>query len=352
MPGAPIEDTEPLPAFATLITLTATAAVLPHRPALGGAARAARLLFRPAHHRAVRRRVRPGQAQPTPPPAPSSWRCRSARPFIVYALIINLMVGIANKLTPQIPVYFISAARGPRRRLLPALLHDRRVAAPLHDGLHGLAGEGVRGDERASPQDPPHPRRAAAALPHRGMEARRSRAHAASGWRPPSRSVIRALNEDDALQGLFIDAMARRLRSLGEEASRVGQEQAMPSRARLLEHGARKVCAERLARAARPRRSRGRPTRRSFSTSSSASSARPHKPPARLPGDSDSVTPGSAPGSTIPLAPAPAVGWIPGTSPGMTARPWPSPLLPISSLAWRLPRSPTNIAPRSRSCSA
>ena len=29
-------------------------------------------------------------------------------PFIVYTLIINLMVGIANKLTPQIPVYFIS----------------------------------------------------------------------------------------------------------------------------------------------------------------------------------------------------------------------------------------------------
>jgi len=29
-------------------------------------------------------------------------------PFIVYALIINLMVGIANKMVPQIPVYFIS----------------------------------------------------------------------------------------------------------------------------------------------------------------------------------------------------------------------------------------------------
>ena len=29
-------------------------------------------------------------------------------PFIVYTVIINLMVGIANKLMPQIPVYFIS----------------------------------------------------------------------------------------------------------------------------------------------------------------------------------------------------------------------------------------------------
>ena len=58
--------------------------------------------------------------------------------------------------------------------------------------------------------------------------------------------VIRALNEDDALQGLFIDAMARRLRSLSEEASRVGQDRDTQS-ARLLEHGARKICAERLA---------------------------------------------------------------------------------------------------------
>ena len=63
------------------------------------------------------------------------------------------------------------------------------------------------------------------------------------------REVIGALNEDDALQGLFIDAMARRLRCLGEEASRVGQQRDEQS-ARLLEHGARKVCAERLAEAA------------------------------------------------------------------------------------------------------
>src|SRR5439155_15252185 len=62
------------------------------------------------------------------------------------------------------------------------------------------------------------------------------------------RGVIGALNEDDALQGLFIDAMARRLRSLAEEASRVGQEKDAQA-ARLLEHAARKICAERLAEA-------------------------------------------------------------------------------------------------------
>ncbi len=29
-------------------------------------------------------------------------------PFIVYALSVNLMVGLANRLVPQIPVYFIA----------------------------------------------------------------------------------------------------------------------------------------------------------------------------------------------------------------------------------------------------
>ena len=29
-------------------------------------------------------------------------------PFIAYALVVNLMVGVLNKLTPQIPIYFIS----------------------------------------------------------------------------------------------------------------------------------------------------------------------------------------------------------------------------------------------------
>src|SRR5262245_46915977 len=61
--------------------------------------------------------------------------------------------------------------------------------------------------------------------------------------------LIRALNEDDALQGLFIDAMARRLRAHGEEASRVETERGAQL-ARLLEHAARKACAERIVEAA------------------------------------------------------------------------------------------------------
>lgn len=58
--------------------------------------------------------------------------------------------------------------------------------------------------------------------------------------------LIRALNEDEALQGLFIDATARRLASIAEEAVRVGEEKTAQEQ-RLLEEAARKVCAERLA---------------------------------------------------------------------------------------------------------
>ncbi|MCJ8309373.1 MAG: flagellar type III secretion system protein FliR [Rhizobiaceae bacterium] len=33
---------------------------------------------------------------------------RLGSPFIAYSLVVNLMIGILNKLTPQIPIYFIS----------------------------------------------------------------------------------------------------------------------------------------------------------------------------------------------------------------------------------------------------
>ena len=34
---------------------------------------------------------------------------RLASPFIVYGLLFNLTIGFINKLTPQMPIYFISA---------------------------------------------------------------------------------------------------------------------------------------------------------------------------------------------------------------------------------------------------
>lgn len=66
-----------------------------------------------------------------------------------------------------------------------------------------------------------------------------------AGLEASQRDLVGALNEDDALQGLFIDALARRLRSLAEEAARVNRE-AEAQAARLTEHAARKLCAERL----------------------------------------------------------------------------------------------------------
>jgi hypothetical protein len=58
--------------------------------------------------------------------------------------------------------------------------------------------------------------------------------------------LIGALNETNALHGLFIDATARRLSSIAEEAERVGRErdgQAL----KLKEHGTRVKMCERLA---------------------------------------------------------------------------------------------------------
>ncbi|WP_371347791.1 flagellar biosynthetic protein FliR [Ancylobacter sp. IITR112] len=33
---------------------------------------------------------------------------RLASPFLIYSVVVNLAVGLINKLTPQIPVYFIA----------------------------------------------------------------------------------------------------------------------------------------------------------------------------------------------------------------------------------------------------
>jgi flagellar biosynthetic protein FliR len=107
LPGAAVEDAEPLPAFATLITLTAT------------------LLFflTDQHWEVLRALLQSYAALPVTEPfaldfslvklteATSSafiLALQISSPFIVYTIIINLMVGIANKLVPQIPIYFIS----------------------------------------------------------------------------------------------------------------------------------------------------------------------------------------------------------------------------------------------------
>ena len=104
MPGTPVEDVEAVPAF---ITLTATL-----------------LFFLTDQHWEVLRAL---LASYSALPVTETFAIelslakltdavtnafilalQISAPFIVYTLIINLMVGIANKLTPQIPVYFIS----------------------------------------------------------------------------------------------------------------------------------------------------------------------------------------------------------------------------------------------------
>jgi hypothetical protein len=58
--------------------------------------------------------------------------------------------------------------------------------------------------------------------------------------------LIGALNDDQALHGLFIDNMARRLRSLSEEAGRIASERDLQSRS-LIEQAGRLRLVERLS---------------------------------------------------------------------------------------------------------
>ena len=62
------------------------------------------------------------------------------------------------------------------------------------------------------------------------------------------RELIAALNDSDALQGLFLDATARRLMSIAREADAVGREERLQI-ARVREHAVRVACAERLSEA-------------------------------------------------------------------------------------------------------
>jgi len=107
MPGAPVEDTEPLPSVGTVITMTATV-----------------LLFLTDQHWEVFRAL---LASYTALPVKAGFSIEAgigqlslalgdafvlslqiSSPFVIYGLIINLLFGLANKLIPQIPVYFIS----------------------------------------------------------------------------------------------------------------------------------------------------------------------------------------------------------------------------------------------------
>lgn len=107
LPGAPIDDAEPMPSINAIIMMVATALVFimdMQWELLRGLV-------------ASYSRIPPGEgvgAQFTlvqiADQISSSFlvALRIASPFIVYSVIVNLAAGITNKLIPQVPVYFIA----------------------------------------------------------------------------------------------------------------------------------------------------------------------------------------------------------------------------------------------------
>jgi flagellar biosynthesis protein FliR len=105
--GVPLEEAESLPAISTLITLVATAL----------------LFLTDLHWEILRGIVASYQTLPVSEGFGAQFSLvqiadslsksfflalRISSPFIVFAIIVNLSVGLTNKLTPQIPVFFIS----------------------------------------------------------------------------------------------------------------------------------------------------------------------------------------------------------------------------------------------------
>ncbi|MBB3017321.1 flagellar biosynthetic protein FliR [Microvirga lupini] len=107
MPGTPIDEAEPLPPISSFIMMTATAVLffsdlhwelyrgivesytrLPIGEGFGARLSLTQLVDQIADAFVLALRI--------------------SSPFIVYSVIVNLAVGLTNKLTPQIPVYFLA----------------------------------------------------------------------------------------------------------------------------------------------------------------------------------------------------------------------------------------------------
>ncbi|MCC7253299.1 flagellar biosynthetic protein FliR [Hyphomicrobium sp.] len=107
-PDSPIEESEPAPAIATLLTLTATVLLF----TLGLHVEVMRALIASYSVMSVTDLYNPqfGLAKVTDAASDSFLLiAQLLAPFLAYSLIINFLFGIMNKLTPVIPVYFISA---------------------------------------------------------------------------------------------------------------------------------------------------------------------------------------------------------------------------------------------------
>ncbi|MBB4002482.1 MAG: flagellar biosynthetic protein FliR [Aurantimonas endophytica] len=105
--GGAIEDNEPAPALVTLVTLTATTMIF----VLNLHAEIARALVASytAMPTAAGFSVRGNLASITDNLDEAFLLClRISSPFLLYGIVVNFAIGLANKLTPTIPVYFIS----------------------------------------------------------------------------------------------------------------------------------------------------------------------------------------------------------------------------------------------------
>ncbi len=105
---APIEEAEPAPALATLLTLTATVLLF----ATGLHLEVMRALVASYSVLSMTDMFNPQFALAKVTDAASDSFILVGQllsPYLVYSLIINFLFGIMNKMTPTIPVYFISA---------------------------------------------------------------------------------------------------------------------------------------------------------------------------------------------------------------------------------------------------
>lgn len=108
MADSPIEENEPAPAIATLLTLTATVLLF----ATGLHVEVMRALVASYSVLTVTDLYNPqfGLAKVTDSASDSFIIiAQLLGPFLAYSLILNFLFGILNKMTPMIPVYFISA---------------------------------------------------------------------------------------------------------------------------------------------------------------------------------------------------------------------------------------------------
>jgi flagellar biosynthetic protein FliR len=107
IPGTPFDDAEPLPAIGTMIMMVATAV----------------LFLSDMHWELFRGLIASYSRLPIGESFGSQFSLiqivdrigaafvlalRISSPFIIYSVVVNLAVGLANKLTPQIPVYFLA----------------------------------------------------------------------------------------------------------------------------------------------------------------------------------------------------------------------------------------------------